>query len=63
MNYWLLVYLFDVEGQFQAKDIWEAASMEQCQQFAGEYAKTIINTKLQAQFHCISDEEYRGDEL
>jgi len=65
VTYWLIVFLFDAEGAFQAKDIYETASMEQCEKFAGDYARTIINTQLQAQFHCISDDEYRlqqGDE-
>lgn len=62
MSFWLIVYLFDVNGEFQAKDVYETASMEQCQQFAGDYTKTIINTQLQAQFHCISDDEYMGRE-
>lgn len=59
MTFWLIVYLFDVNGEFQAKDIFETASMEQCEKFAGDYTRTIINTKLQAQYHCISDDEYR----
>lgn len=59
MTYWLIVYLFDVNGSFHAKDVYEAASIEQCEKFAGEYTKTIINTKMQAQFHCVSDDEYR----
>ncbi len=59
MTYWLFVFLFDVNGEFQAKDIYETASMEQCEKFAGEYVRTIINTQMQAQFHCVSDEEYR----
>ncbi len=59
MTYWLVVLLFDVNGQFQAKDIYETAGIEQCEKFAGDYARTIINTKMQAQFHCVSDEEYR----
>ena len=59
MTYWLIVFLFDVNGEFQAKDMFEAASMEQCEKFAGDYARTIINTQMQAQFHCVSDEEYR----
>lgn len=60
MNFWLIVYLFTAEGEFFAKDIYESASKEQCVAFAGEVAKTIVDTKLQAQFHCISDDEYRA---
>ena len=59
MTYWLLVYLFDTNGAFQAKDVYETASMSQCEQFAADYTKTIINTKMSAQFHCISDADYR----
>ena len=59
MTYWLFVFLFYVNGEFQAREMVEAASMEQCEKFAGEYARTIINTQMQAQFYCVSDEEYR----
>jgi hypothetical protein len=59
MTYWLLVYLFTADGQFMAKDIYETASKEQCVEFAGQVAKTIVDTKLQAQFHCVSDDDYR----
>lgn len=59
MTYWLIVYLFMADGQMFSKDIYEAASKEQCVEFAGNVAKTIVDTKMQAQFHCISDDEYR----
>lgn len=59
MGYWLLVYLFTAEGEFMAKDVYETASKEQCVEFAGQVAKTIVDTKLQAQFHCVSDDDYR----
>jgi hypothetical protein len=60
MTYWLLVFLFTQEGEFISKDIYETASMEQCESFAGSYAKSIINTKTMAQFHCVSDDHYMG---
>ena len=63
MTYWLIVYLFTAEGEFIAKDVYETASMAQCEQFAGNVTRTIINNKLQAQFHCVSDEEYRTEVL
>lgn len=59
MSYWLLVFLFTADGEFMAKDVYETASPEQCQQFAGDVTKTIINTELKAQFFCVSDDEYR----
>lgn len=60
MSYWLLVFLFTQEGEFIAKDVYETVSKEQCEKFAGEVTRTIINSKLQAQFHCVSDDHYRG---
>jgi len=59
MSFWLIVYLFTAEGEFIAKDIYETGSEQQCGQFAGEVTKTIINSQLQAQFYCLSDEQYR----
>ena len=38
MKYWLIILLFDVNGDFRAKDIFETANKEQCEKFAGEYA-------------------------
>jgi hypothetical protein len=61
MTFWLVVYLFTQEGEFVAKDIYETAGKEQCVEFAGQVTKTIVNSKLQAQFHCLSDEEYRTE--
>ena len=59
MSFWLIVYLFTQEGEFVAKDIYETANKEQCVEFAGQVAKTIVNRDLQAQFYCTSDEDYR----
>ncbi len=61
MSFWLIVYLFTQEGEFVAKDVYETANKEQCMEFAGQVTKTIVNSKLQAQFHCLSDEEYRSE--
>jgi hypothetical protein len=57
--FWLIVYLFTPEGEFLAKDIYESASEKQCVEFAGEVVKTIVNTQIQGEFYCISDDEYR----
>jgi hypothetical protein len=59
MSFWLIVYLFTQEGEFVAKDVYETATKEQCVEFAGKVTATIVNSKLQGQFHCLSDEEYR----
>jgi hypothetical protein len=57
--FWLIVFLFADDGEFLAKDIYESASEQQCVEFAGEVVKTIINTQIQGEFYCISDDEYR----
>lgn len=60
MSFWLIVYLFTADGEFMAKDVYETASMQQCEAFAGQVTKTLINTKMQAQFQCVSDDHYMG---
>lgn len=60
MSFWLIVFLFTQEGELVAKDVYETASQEQCVKFAGEVTRTIINSRLQAQFHCVSDDHYMG---
>ena len=61
MSFWLIVYLFTAEGEFIAKDIYETGGQEQCADFAGQVTRTIINSGLQAQFHCLSDDAYRAE--
>ena len=58
MSFWLIVYLFTREGEV-AKFVYETAEKEQCVEFAGQVAKTIVNRDLQAQVYCITDAEYR----
>lgn len=60
MSFWLIVFLFSADGEFQAKDVYETASKEQCEKFAGDYTRTIVNTQMQAQFFCVSDDHYMG---
>lgn len=60
MSFWLIVFLFTSDGEFQAKDVYETASKEQCEKFAGDYTRTIVNTQMQAQFYCVSDDHYMG---
>lgn len=57
--FWLIVYLFTAEGEFMAKDVYEAASEQQCVEFASKYTRTIVNTGFKAQYNCVSDDEYR----
>jgi hypothetical protein len=60
MKFWLLVFLFTQDGQFMAKDVYETANKAQCIEFAGQVGMNLVNTKLQAQFHCVSDDHYMG---
>jgi hypothetical protein len=60
MKYWLIVFLFTNEGEFLSKDVYEAGSRQQCIEFAGATAKTLVNTQLKAQFSCVTDDHYMG---
>lgn len=60
MKFWLIIFLFTSDGEFVAKDSYEAVNQEQCTAFAGEVAKTLVNTQLQAQFYCVTDDHYMG---
>ena len=60
MTFWLIVFLFTNDGEFMGKDIYETANKEQCVEFAGKVTKTLVNTQIQAQFHCVSDDHYMG---
>lgn len=60
MKFWLIVFLFTNEGEFWAKDVYETASKEQCVEFSGQVTKTLVNTQMQAQFYCVSDDHYTG---
>jgi hypothetical protein len=60
MKFWLVVFLFSPEGEFLAKESYEAADKAQCMQFAGEEAIKLVNKQIQAQFHCVSDDHYNG---
>ena len=60
MSYWLIVFLFTVDGEFLGKDIYEAANKDQCIEFAGKVTKTLVNTRLKSQFYCVSDDHYMG---
>ena len=63
MTYWLIVYLFNVNNEFIEKDVTETTSYDHCENAAGAYAKSLINTTNMAQFHCLSDSEYRTEVL
>ena len=60
MKYWLIVFLFSSEGEFLEKSSYEAENKEQCVAFAADEAKKLVNTQLNAQFYCVSDDHYMG---
>lgn len=60
MKFWLIVFMFTSDGEFVGKDIYEAANKQQCVEFASQVTKTLVNTKVSAQFHCVSDDHYMG---
>lgn len=60
MKFWLIVYIFSVDGEFVAKDSYEATDLKQCEAFAGDVARSYLNTQKLIQMHCLADDEYRG---
>ena len=60
MKFWLIVFLFSADGEFLEKSSYEAANKEQCIVFAGDEAKKLVNTQINAQFYCVSDDHYNG---
>lgn len=60
MTFWLIVFLFTSEGEFQEKSSYEAATKEQCVEMAGKEASKLVNTQTQMQFYCVSDDHYMG---
>ena len=60
MEYWLIIFLFTAGGEFIVKE-YKTASMEECRALAASYTgNLLVNTQLQAQFHCVSDDHYMG---
>lgn len=60
MKFWLIVFMFTPEGEFMARDVYETPSQVECSEMAGRVAKTLVNTQLQSQFFCVSDDHYNG---
>ena len=60
MTFWLIVFLFTSDGEFQEKSSYEAATKEQCVEMAGKEASKLVNTQMQMQFYCVSDDHYMG---
>ena len=60
MSFWLIVFLFTSDGEFHEKSSYEAASKEQCITMAGDEARKLVNSQMQMQFYCVSDDHYNG---
>jgi hypothetical protein len=60
MKFWLIVFLFTPEGKFFTKDVYESVDKTQCVELAGKVAKTLVNTQLNSQMYCVSDDHYTG---
>ena len=60
MSFWLIVFLFTSDGEFQEKSSYEAATKEQCIAMAGDEARKLVNSQMQMQFYCVTDDHYMG---
>lgn len=59
-TFWLIVFLFSSEGEFLEKSSYEAASKAQCVEMAGQEARKHVNSQVQMQFYCVTDDHYQG---
>lgn len=60
MSFWLIMFLFSSDGKFIEKRSYETVNKEQCIQFAGKEATKLVNSQLQMQFYCVTDDHYMG---
>ena len=60
MKFWLIAFLFSPDGEYQAKDVYQTESYEECLVLAGKYAAIHVNTELSTQLYCVSDDHYMG---
>jgi len=60
MSFWLIVFLFTSDGEFHEKSSYETASKEQCVSMAGDEARKLVNSQMQMQFYCVSNDHYTG---
>jgi hypothetical protein len=60
MTFWLIVFLFSSDGEFVEKRSYEADNKAQCVEFAGNEASKLVNSQLQMQFYCVTDDHYMG---
>lgn len=60
MKFWLIMFLFSSDGEFLEKRSYEAVNRAQCVQFAGQEARKLVNSQLQIQFYCVTDDHYMG---
>jgi hypothetical protein len=60
MKFWLIAFLFSPDGEYQAKDVYQTESYEECLDLAGRYAAIHVNTEFSTQLYCVSDDHYNG---
>jgi len=60
MSFWLIVFLFTSDGELHEKSSYETATKEQCVSMAGDEARKLVNSQMQMQFYCVTDDHYKG---
>lgn len=60
MKFWLIVFLFSSDGDFLGKKEYQTLNKVQCVQLSGQVAKRYVNSQLQVQFYCVTDDHYNG---
>jgi hypothetical protein len=60
MKFWLIVFLFTSDGHFIGKLEYKTRNKVECVEQSGRVAKRHVNSQLQLQFYCVTDNHYRG---
>jgi len=60
MKFWLIVFLFTSDGDFIGKREYQTSDKAQCVQLSGKVARQYVNSQLQLQFYCVTDDHFRG---
>ncbi len=58
MIYWLLIFSFDVNGDFLSKQEMQLSSKSMCELVAAQYPAQVRSGSIKTQ--CVSDDHYSG---
>lgn len=60
MTYWLLIFLWDIDGSFVDRIAVENPNKSACVAAAGKDAAKRVNTSSRATYFCVTDDHWTG---